>query len=193
MGQRARQQSVSVGSVFLWILAGAIVSGGFGWLLATAVGATPAVGGAAGIAAGGGLGAALRLLVYPSAQRRRETVTVEMGDGEAGAEPLDLFEAHPDPLCYYTGGETPTVRAVNPAYEETFGISASTIEEADLDGALMTTETGPFVEAATDGATYETTVVCETASGEKQYLVRVIPIAGAADSRGYVLYTPHEN
>lgn len=184
------QTPASVGSVLVWMLAGAVICGGIGWLVATGVDEPPIVGLASGFAAGGGLGAVVRLLVYPTAQNRPETVTVEMDEQARGAEPADLFEAHPDPVCYYSGEEIPTVRAANPAYAETFGVSLSTIENADLDGALMTAETDPFVAAVESGEQFEATVACETPDDDATYLVRVVPTAGESRTDGYVIYTP---
>lgn len=177
-----------------WIGAGSAVFGLTGWLAATAVGVSLVGGVAAGLAAGGGVGAVVRLFAFSSGPSPRETVTVAAPDKESmdlDPEPADLFEASPDPILYYDGDDKLTVRAVNPAFESAFGISETTVEMATLGDAVMATEPTPLVDAATNGESVETVVDCETPAGDSPYYVRVVPVGDGQRTRGYVVYTAH--
>lgn len=181
-------------SLFLWIGGGSVGLGALCWLAMTVTGG-PVMGGvAAGLAVGGGLGAVVRLFLFSTPGSQAETLTVEMDDEEPGLspEPADLFAASPDPILYYAGAETPTVRAANPAFENAFGVTETTVENEPLGDALMTSETGGIVDAARAGSQFETVADCERADGKTPYRVRVVPVGENAQSSGYVLYTVWE-
>lgn len=176
-------------NILLWITAGCVGVGVAGWI-ATAVlvsGVDPAVGFGAGFAVGGGLGAVIRLVALSDQSDQSETVTVEMDeqDSAAGPEPVDLFEASPDPMLYYDDSDGPTVRAVNPAFETTFGISTDSLAAEPIENALMTAERTDAAEAARQGDPFDARLACETTEGTEQFRVRVIPVAPA---RGYVVF-----
>jgi PAS domain-containing protein len=177
--------------IVLWIAAGCLGVGVLGWI-ATAVlvsGVDPMVGFGTGFAVGGGLGAMVRLVVLSEESDRSETVTVEMdeADGSAGAEPVDLFEASPDPMLYYDDSDGPTVRAVNPAFEAAFGVSTTSLADEPLEHALMASNGASAAEAANRGDQFDGLLSCETTERVEQFRVRVIPVAPA---RGYVVFTP---
>lgn len=180
-------------SLVLWIAGGSVTLGVAGWLGMTITGG-PVMGGvAAGLAVGGGLGAVVRLFAFSSPGSQAETLTVEMDDAGTPTEPADLFVANPDPVLYYDGGDTPTVRAVNPAFEEAFGISEATVENEALSDALMTSETAAITAAARDGTQLDDVVDCERPAGDQPYRVRVVPVGDPSQSSGYVLYTARED
>lgn len=181
----------------LWLAAGAAVGGLVGWGGATtsAAVATP-VGVGFGFAIGGGIGAVIKLLVVDEQEPEPpESVAVTMGnEGQdtPDPQPVDLFDAHPDPLIYYEDrGDGPVVRAVNAAFVDRFGVSASAVEDAGLGDALMVAGGGKaLVEAAADGLAFDDTVECETGEGTVLFRTRVIADTDDAGTRGYVLYSP---
>lgn len=179
---------------------GALVLGTAGWAGATVLDAQVSVVVAAGlgIAAGGGIGAVVWLLAVGEAADRggRETVAVEMNDDErAGPEPqpADLFAESPDPIVFFAG-EEPVVRAVNPAYEETFGVSSGVLDGADLEEALMSAEPADDVVAAVrTGGSYDRTVACEAAEGTRRMRLRLVVTEDPVGASGYLVYTPVES
>jgi hypothetical protein len=181
-------------SLFLWIGGGSVVLGGLSWLFVTVAGG-PVMGGvAAGLAIGGGLGAVVRLFAFSTPGSQAETLTVEMDDQEtASPEPADLFGASPDPILYYAGRETPTVRAVNPAFEDAFDVTEQTIENTPLDETLMTNDTAAIVEAVRNSTQFDEVVDCDRPDGETPYRVRVVPVGEEPRTSGYVLYTARED
>lgn len=190
---RARDTGGLVGAIAV----GAAVLGALGWIgvavFDAQVSLVAAVG--LGIAGGGGIGAVIWLLVVGEAAEGggRETVAVEMDDEEpTGPEPqpADLFAANPDPIVFFAG-EEPEVRAVNPAYEDAFGVSSSVLDGADLDEALMTADAVDGVgSAARTGDPFDRTVECETAEGTRTMRLRVVVTEGPTGASGYLLYTP---
>jgi PAS domain-containing protein len=181
----------------VWIVAGAAAFGVLGWAAATlllpGLSATLLLG--AGLAVGGGVGAGARFLATGEREPGEpgESVTVDMAEEERpDPQPADLFEASPDPILYYDAtGDGPVVRAVNPAFEATFGVSVDSVTEAGLADALMATEGADrIVAGAADGEPVDETVACETADGTARFRVRVAAVDTARGTRGYVLYTP---
>ncbi len=184
-----------------WIGMGAAVLGAVGWVTGTVVEGflTPILAAGMGIAVGGGLGAVVRLLAVGEPEPSTpETVTVDRTDtGEASRpepRPADLFEQAPDPILYYgDAGEGPVVRAVNPAFESAFGVSAAAVTDAALGDALMVAERADDLdEAARNGGEFDAVVDCETPDGTRPMRVRVAADAGGEATDGYVLYTPTE-
>lgn len=176
--------------VALWIAAGCGVAGVAGWAIATLflVEVPPTAGLGAGIAVGGGLGAAVRLLVFEKGDSQAETMTVEMADGDAPEpEPADLFEASPDPLLYYHGtGDGALVRAVNPAFEERFGVTEAGVDGVALADAVRVSDPDSVTAAATGGEQFDAVLRCETGEGIQEMRVRVVPVG---KKWGYVVYT----
>jgi PAS domain-containing protein len=176
--------------IVLWIGAGCVVVGAIGWIATTVLvsGVNPEAGFGAGFAVGGGLGAVVRLIAFSDETGGSETVTVETNEtaNTDGPQPVDLFEASPDPLLYYTDSDGPAVRAVNPAFEERFGISTVSLAGEPLEQALMTSDGAAATAAAVQGEQFDESLVCETSEEERQFRVRVIPVAPA---RGYVVFT----
>ena len=182
-----------------WILGGAAVFGGAAYLVGGSVRLPISQLGLTGmgIALGGGFGGVLKLLAFSDAgPDRRESMTVDMGETGASTDvpeprPADLFEASPAPLVYYDdAGEGPVVRAVNPAFEETFGVGARSVESAALGDALMVTDrAGDVVAAAAEGAPFRADLDCETTAGTAAFRIQVAAVTDAAGARGYVMYT----
>jgi PAS domain-containing protein len=184
------------------ILAGTVVGGVLGWGVAQ-VTAPTAVGLATifGAAIGGGFAAVIRLFVFADATpQETESVTIgseSSNDAETvpDPEPIDLFEGTPDPILYFDdAGDGPVVRAANPAYAETFGVAAESVERAALGDALMVTARGDaIVAAAGAGERFDERVACETGTQTRPFRVRTVTIESIAGTRGYVLYTPVES
>lgn len=190
-GRSRRRTVVLVG----WIVGGAVAGGaiGLGVARATAPAAeTLAV--VFGTATGGGVAAVVRLFVFGTAEPAQpESVTVG-GEPESvpDPEPVDLFEGSPDPILYFDdAGDGPVVRAANPAFAATFGVDASTVENAALADALMlAARTDDVVAAARSGEPFDDIVACETGSGAVEFRVRTTTVDSPVGTRGYVLYTP---
>lgn len=179
------------------IAVGAVVVGAIAWLASGILGGPLSTGVAAGlgIAVGGGLGSVIWLLAVGEEEPERpEEVTVDMGEDEdlPEPEPADLFEASPDPILYY-GGPEPQVRAVNPAFVETFDVEATAVEGVPLADALQVgSGSAALVDAATAGRAADETLPCETGDGTVELRVRVIPVGSGDRPAGYVVYGPLE-
>lgn len=193
-GDRFRSIDGLVGA----IAAGAVAVGALCWLVATQTTLIPLSGVLAaglGLALGGGLGSVVWLAALGDDEgaESTETVTVDMDEADAGREPqpVDLFEASPDPILFYTeGSDGAVVRAVNPAFSRVFGVSSAALDGVPLrEGVLVADRASDVVDAARDGRPFDETVPCETDDGERQMRVR---IAATGDDRtdGYVLYAP---
>ncbi len=185
-----------------WIAGGAGILGvllwGLGEVLSLAVAPDLLLG--SGIAIGGGLGGVIRLLALGSdPQDTAETVTFEReaDDAEPTPEPrpADLFEASQDPILYFDeGGDGPVVRAVNPAFEGSFGVTAAAVEDAPLgDACMVSSGVETLVAAASEGRDYRETVACETSGGDEEYRLSTATVSDEAGTRGYLLYTPLED
>lgn len=198
VGQTATSQQREFFRLLGWILVSAVVGGTIGWGVSQSL--APAATTLAlvfGAAAGGGFGAVVRLFVFVEDEPHSpESVTLDAGTStdHPDPEPLDLFEGSPDPICYFDDvGEGPVVRAVNPAFEETFGVGAETVENAALGDALMLADrTEDVVAAAAAGDAFDAVLACETGERTLSYRVRTVAAADAVGTRGYVLYTPVE-
>jgi len=176
----------------VWLAGGAVVGGLLGWGAGIVFApANAIIGFGLGFAIGGGLGAVSRLLTDEADAEPPESVTVSMEGEQAdpGPQPVDLFEAHPDPLLYYVDeGDGPVVRAANPAFAEAFGVSAGVVEDAGLADALMVeSRTGDVADAAAEGEGFDGVLAGE-AGGE--FRVRVAAVSDDAGARGYVVYSP---
>lgn len=176
--------------ILVWIGAGCVVLGGVGWGVVTLIFPefSPLIGLGAGVAVGGGFGAVAHLLADSEPDDHSETMTVDMEAAEtAEPTPADLFEASPDPLLFYTvSGDGPVVRAVNPAFEETFGVTGTALDGATLQEGVLAADAGEIVAAARVGEEFDGMYRCETAEEKRELRVRVVPVA---PTRGYILYT----
>jgi len=177
-------------SYLVWIAAGAGVVGALGWAAGVALGLPPTTLLGAGLAVGGGVGAGARYLTVAEEAETGEAVTVEMGrNGDPDPEPVDLFEASPDPILFYGPGEDgrPVVRAANPAFEETMGAETTALAGTPLAEALFVVEdAADAADAVAAGESPAEPVVCETAAGRAEFRLRVAPVGEA----GYVVYAP---
>jgi len=183
--------------VVAWLAGGAVVGGAIGY--AIGVGLAPemtVITLGFGIAIGGGLGTATRLLAgADETDQSDETMTVGMETDEEpvnlSPQPADLFELHPDPLLYYEDtGTGPVVRAANDAFESVFGVSSTALEGAAIADGLMTVErTEDIVSAAGAGEAFDGVLACETGATSKQYRIRVVAVDSDQATRGYVLYS----
>ncbi|MFW6376741.1 MAG: PAS domain S-box protein, partial [archaeon] len=106
-----------------------------------------------------------------------------------------LFENVPDPVVFgeHTGSET-IVRAVNPAFEDVFGFSESTIEGELLDDYIVPPDRQHEVEeidAKVDaGSIVEREVRRRTADGLRDFRLTVVPIDAGNDVRwNFGVYT----
>jgi PAS domain-containing protein len=183
-----------------WIAAGAVTLGAIGFVTGTMVEGflTPVLAAGMGIAVGGGLGAVVRLLAVGETEATTpETMTVTNEEAQTTTSrpeprPADLFEHAPDPVLYYgDSGDGPVVRAVNPAFEAAFGVSANAVTDAALGDAAMVTERAADLDAAArDGGGFDAVVDCETPDGTATMRIRVAADASGETTDGYVLYTP---
>lgn len=175
-------------SVAVWIAAGAGVFAALGWAVATVAGFPPRLPVGIGIALGGGIGAGTRYIAAAEEAEEGESVTVEMDRADdPEPEPADLFEASPDPILYYDAAEAgPVVRAVNPAFEGTFGVDTAALAGTPLAEGLMAD--GEVAAAVAAGESADA-VACNTDAGEKRFDLRVAPVG---ETRGYVVYVPRE-
>lgn len=189
--------------ILAWIAVGAAAGGALAWLVAGAVDlpiGTDAVLGL-GVALGGGFGTVGRLLTAEDVEPEPETVTVDADDVETGTDAAetalptgdDLFETHPDPVLYFTETEGGVVvRAVNPAFEETFGISTATAGDTPLSDALMTADRRAELADRAAREPTDRTVTCETVDGDARFRLRSVHLAGD-HVHGYLLFTPGES
>ncbi len=179
--------SIAAGAVLTAIVVG-IVAG-----VTELVPLSPLLAGGIGLAIGGGLGSVVWLLSLEDEEPDTgETVTVDMAEDEAvpEPEPVDLFEASPDPILFYTETpDGPVVRAVNPAFTETFDVTSEALDGTPLrEGVLVAEDAAAVVQAAEAGDAFDRTVTCDTAAGDRPMRLR-IAAAGRGRTDGYVLYT----
>lgn len=189
--------SATTSRLLAWIAAGAVGGGAIAWLVAT-IGnlsvATQALLGL-GVSLGGGVSVVGHLLTTEDVESDPETVTVPTDDETESADsPLptgdDLFETHPDPVLYFAEmGDTPAVRAVNPAFEAAFGISTETAGDAPLSDALMTADRRQELAERAVREPIDRTVTCETVDGQRSVRLRSVLLDGQW-THGYVLFTP---
>ncbi|WP_430505573.1 ATP-binding protein [Haloparvum sp. PAK95] len=88
----------------------------------------------------------------------------------------------------------PVVRAVNSAFEETFGIRESAVVGEPLDRYVVPPDrregSREIVDRAINGERFETEVVRETIRGERTFHLRAIPLNDSEiASDGYAVYT----
>ena len=188
----------SIGGLVGSIAAGAVVLGVVLWLVATGTTLLPVtalVAAGVGLAVGGGLGSVVWLFAVGEEDADTgESVTVDMDDqGEAGPapEPVDLFEASPDPILFFAETpEGPVVRAVNPAFVSAFGVSSEALDGVPLrEGLLVSEGAEDVVAAARAGGTFDEVLACEGEDGTQAMRVR-LAATGRDRTDGYVLYTP---
>jgi PAS domain S-box-containing protein len=106
-----------------------------------------------------------------------------------------LFENIPEPTVFYEldDGDDPVVLDVNPAFESVFGYDAETVRGDLVDDYIV--PSGKKAEAAAlndriaDGEHLDTEVTRLTATGEREFLLRDVPLAEADRMRGYAIYT----
>lgn len=181
-----------------WILAGSLLTAALAWV-AIEIGGVAAprqVALGLGAAVGGGLGAVGYLVAAgeESAEAGVEEVAVDMDDGGADAPATgdDLFAAHPDPTLYFaTENGSLVARAVNPAFEERFGASATTLSGTPLSEALMTDDDAALVERLERGEAFDERVACETVDGRATGRLRAVLLDGEGTD-GYLLYSDLE-
>lgn len=187
----------SIGGLVGSIAAGAVGLGVILWLVATGTTLLPVtalVAAGVGLAVGGGLGSVVWLFAVGDEDvDTGESVTVDMDDqGAAGPtpEPVDLFEASPDPILFYVETpDGPVVRAVNPAFVSTFGVTSEALDGVPLrEGLLVTEGAEDVVAAARAGDLFDEVLACEGEDGTQSMRIR-IAATGRDRTDGYVLYT----
>jgi PAS domain S-box-containing protein len=115
-------------------------------------------------------------------------------DGRLEPDAADLgvlFERHPDPAIRleYVDGDA-VVRAVNPAFEETFGLTDDAL--AGRSAGVLQVPTGAADDADAAAATdrVDTTVTRVTTDGSRRFRFRTIPFTAADGTPGvYGVYT----
>jgi PAS domain S-box-containing protein len=117
-------------------------------------------------------------------------------DGRLEPDAADLgvlFERHPDPAIRleYVDGDA-VVRAVNPAFEETFGLTDDAL--AGRSAGVLQVPTGaaddPDADAAAATDRVDTTVTRVTTDGSRRFRFRTIPFTAADGTPGvYGVYT----
>ncbi|WP_435360902.1 response regulator [Haloarchaeobius sp. DFWS5] len=107
-----------------------------------------------------------------------------------------LFENIPEPTIAYElrDGPEPYVTDVNPAFEEIFGYDAETVVDERLDEfivpAELTDEASELNERVQRGEPLDAEVRRLTVDGERQFLLRDVPITPSSGRRyGYAIYT----
>jgi signal transduction histidine kinase len=103
---------------------------------------------------------------------------------DEGDEAVDLRSAHPDPVVEYgNGAEGVVVRAINPAFRETFAVDGA---DVSLRATLATDDALSAVAGAIQsGDPLDRETVCDTTDGERRFRLRNVPTADG----GYLLYT----
>ncbi|MFB6087880.1 MAG: PAS domain S-box protein [Haloarculaceae archaeon] len=104
-----------------------------------------------------------------------------------------LFENLSEPVVESRfDGETPVVESVNPAFEETFGVSADDIVGSPLDESIVPDDrqdaAAEFNRRAREGERLEVEVRRETADGPRDFLLRTVPFEQDDATRGYAIY-----
>jgi len=149
-----------------------------------------------GIAIGGGLGGVSQVFARGETDPREpESVTVSSSsDGSPDPQPADLFDEHPDPVLYFEDtGDGPVVRAVNVAFEDTFGVGTAAVANAALADASMATEqVDALVDAVGDGDAFDGVLSCETDGEPVTFRLRTAAVTDGTGTRGYLVYTPVE-
>jgi hypothetical protein len=180
-----------------WIVGAAAVGGAIGYGVATL--AAPDVLPIAlvfGIALGGGFGALVQVFALGETDPEKpESVTVGASSDEGGSpdpQPADLFDEHPDPVLYFDdAGDGPVVRAVNAAFEDTFGVGTDAVANAGLADASMATErVDDVVAAAGEGEAFDAVLTCETNGETAPFRLRTATVTDGSGTRGYLVYTP---
>jgi PAS domain S-box-containing protein len=107
-----------------------------------------------------------------------------------------LFENVPEPVVEVEHGDAAVVRAVNPAFEETFGYEADRVVGDPLDEHVLPLSRSAREEAAEiaatvrDGEPLEREVQRRTDDGLRTFLLSAVPVgAGREQPRSFYLFT----
>ncbi len=107
-----------------------------------------------------------------------------------------LFENVPDPVVFATHDDgRPIVQAVNGAFEETFGLSESTVRDEDLDEFVVPPgrrDEGREIERTVveEGVVVEREVTRTTADGLREFQLTVVPVdLGEQNRHTFGIYT----
>lgn len=108
-----------------------------------------------------------------------------------------LFDRLPDPVVEYDfEGDDPVIRAVNPAFEETFGVKAADAIGTALDAIVVPSgyedEALMLNQRILVGDRLDRRVMRRTASGPRPFLLRNAPFPEADGVRGYSIYVDIE-
>jgi PAS domain S-box-containing protein len=136
----------------------------------------------------------LVLGLYDVRARRRKS-QVEYTRKRARAERdrfAALFENVPDPVVYYEfEGDAPVFRAVNGAFEETFGFAESAVDGRTVDEVIVPPER---IEEAADinahireGEVVQRELRRQTDNGVRDFLVSVVPVEGSDGDAGFFI------
>jgi PAS domain S-box-containing protein len=107
----------------------------------------------------------------------------------------NLFEYLPDPVNEVEFvDDTPRIRAVNPAFEGTFGYDADRLVDADANEVITPAEDGATTDGSIDRRARDGEVVTEevrrqTAEGVRDFLFRGIPYGSDGNVRALGVYT----
>ncbi|NHN42533.1 PAS domain S-box protein [Halorubellus sp. JP-L1] len=105
-----------------------------------------------------------------------------------------LFEHIPEPTVFYEIVDgRPVTTDVNPAFESVFGYDAETLQGDVVDDYIVpeskANEAATLNDRIADGEHLDLEVRRATADGEREFLLRDVPVPESDGMRGYAIYT----
>ncbi|MFC6951396.1 PAS domain-containing sensor histidine kinase [Halorubellus litoreus] len=105
-----------------------------------------------------------------------------------------LFENIPEPTVFYElDGDDPVALDVNPAFEDVFGYDARTVRGDVVDEYIvpddLRDEAAELNDRIADGEHLDTEVRRSTTEGDREFLLRDVPLVEGDLMRGYAIYT----
>ena len=105
-----------------------------------------------------------------------------------------LFENIPEPTVFYElDGDDPVALDVNPAFEDVFGYDATTVRGDVVDEYIVPEdrreEAAALNDRIADGEHLDTEVRRSTREGDREFLLRDVPLVEGDRMRGYAIYT----
>jgi PAS domain S-box-containing protein len=105
-----------------------------------------------------------------------------------------LFENIPEPTVFYElDGDDPVALDVNPAFEDVFGYDAETVRGDLVDEYIvpedLREEAADLNDRIADGEHLDTEVRRSTTEGDREFLLRDVPLVEGDRMRGYAIYT----
>jgi PAS domain S-box-containing protein len=136
-----------------------------------------------------------RVLRAVAAVRVRERSRTQAADLRAERDRFAaLFENIPEPTVFYEieNGEPVTID-VNPAFESVFGYAAATVRGDVVDDYIVPEDRRAEATELNDqiarGISLDREVTRSTAGGDREFLLRDVPLPESDGMRGYAIYT----